>query len=303
VTPINVTLPAANDQPFVQLRVMTTNAVGSDEWVGVDDLYITGEPIVFVPEMIIEKAGPSQVDIQQSFDYTLSVVNSLGTTATQVVITDSLPISVTIESVSDGGQILPGNVVSWTVPSIADGGLVNRTVSVAAPSQTGTLVNFDYGVWASNWLTFTAGSPVTTTVINSNAITPIAEARAAGVGWYGTLQGNVSVPAGIYRDNAFVIQDETGGMYIYAWARALPPMGLGDVIRIKALEALQRIAGIDRWKAWNGSIMERRQPIITTGNVGNTRAVVQVLRTATWSILRPHRGSDSVLPITMAPGQ
>ncbi|MBN1136164.1 MAG: DUF11 domain-containing protein [Anaerolineae bacterium] len=43
VTPINVTLPAdADNQSVVQIRVMTTNAVGSDEWVGVDDISITG---------------------------------------------------------------------------------------------------------------------------------------------------------------------------------------------------------------------------------------------------------------------
>ncbi len=43
VTPINITLPAAaNNQPEVQLRIMTTNADGSDEWVGIDDIAITG---------------------------------------------------------------------------------------------------------------------------------------------------------------------------------------------------------------------------------------------------------------------
>ncbi len=42
VTPISVTLPAAaNNQPLVQVRVITTNAVGSDEWVGIDDINIT----------------------------------------------------------------------------------------------------------------------------------------------------------------------------------------------------------------------------------------------------------------------
>ncbi len=44
VTPVSVVLPAATDnQPNVQLRIMTTNAVGSDEWVGIDDIS------VFVP--------------------------------------------------------------------------------------------------------------------------------------------------------------------------------------------------------------------------------------------------------------
>lgn len=42
VTPVSVTLPAAvNNQPQVQIRVMTTNAVGSDEWIGVDDIVVS----------------------------------------------------------------------------------------------------------------------------------------------------------------------------------------------------------------------------------------------------------------------
>ncbi|WP_438876451.1 hypothetical protein, partial [Bacillus cereus group sp. Bc253] len=36
VTPVSATLPAAADnQPLLQLRIITTNAVGNDEWVGV----------------------------------------------------------------------------------------------------------------------------------------------------------------------------------------------------------------------------------------------------------------------------
>jgi len=43
VTPVSVPLPVAcENQPLVQVRVITTNAVGNDEWVGVDDINITG---------------------------------------------------------------------------------------------------------------------------------------------------------------------------------------------------------------------------------------------------------------------
>jgi endonuclease G len=43
VTPVSVPLPVAcENQPLVQLRVITTNAAGNDEWVGVDDINITG---------------------------------------------------------------------------------------------------------------------------------------------------------------------------------------------------------------------------------------------------------------------
>jgi hypothetical protein len=41
VTPVSATLPAvADDKPLVQLRILTTNAVGQDEWVGVDDIEV-----------------------------------------------------------------------------------------------------------------------------------------------------------------------------------------------------------------------------------------------------------------------
>lgn len=50
VTPVSATLPAAaNDQAVVQVRILTTNAAGSDEWVGVDDLSVTGSPLLRPP--------------------------------------------------------------------------------------------------------------------------------------------------------------------------------------------------------------------------------------------------------------
>ncbi len=41
-TPVSVVLPAdADDQSNVQVRILTTNAAGFDEWVGVDDIVVT----------------------------------------------------------------------------------------------------------------------------------------------------------------------------------------------------------------------------------------------------------------------
>jgi Thrombospondin type 3 repeat len=43
VTPVSVTLPAAAaNQLLVQVRVITTNAPGQDEWVGIDNIQISG---------------------------------------------------------------------------------------------------------------------------------------------------------------------------------------------------------------------------------------------------------------------
>ena len=42
VTPLNLSLPtAADNKALVEIRVITTNANGSDEWVGVDDINVT----------------------------------------------------------------------------------------------------------------------------------------------------------------------------------------------------------------------------------------------------------------------
>ncbi len=114
--------------------------------------------------LAISKTAPASVIVNQTFTYTLSVDNSLGVDATGVVITDSLPLSVTFSAASDGGALLPGNVISWTVPTLANGASISQTVSVVAPGTPVTLTNADYGVWASNWLTRSVGSPVDTTV-------------------------------------------------------------------------------------------------------------------------------------------
>ena len=52
VTPVRAALPeAADDQPLVQVRVITTNAIGQDEWVGIDDVEVAsfGSPCTAPP--------------------------------------------------------------------------------------------------------------------------------------------------------------------------------------------------------------------------------------------------------------
>lgn len=50
VTPVSVALPAeAADRSLVQIRIITANANGNDEWVGIDDLVVTaGGPATFL---------------------------------------------------------------------------------------------------------------------------------------------------------------------------------------------------------------------------------------------------------------
>ncbi len=50
VTPISISLAAWDNQTTLEFRIITTNAVGNDEWVGVDDISVKSSPQQVVPE-------------------------------------------------------------------------------------------------------------------------------------------------------------------------------------------------------------------------------------------------------------
>ena len=247
-------------------------------------------------EMIITKSAPDTVEVNETFTYTLSVTNAISEIATSVVLTDTLPLSVTFQSASDGGALQAGNVVSWTIATLADGATAVRMVQVLAPASETTLTNSDYGVWASNFLTRTVGSPVNTAVQDSTLATPIATARAAGDGWSGNLQGNVTVPPGIYRSDVFVIQDDTGGMYVYAGSKTLPPMNLGDVVKVNGTlsnyNGLLEISPLNS-ATWINTGSVPAVEVTATSAVGSTQGkLIQVTGTATWSGTPPAPGAS-----------
>lgn len=63
VTPINVTLPAAaNNQPLVQVRIMTINAPSTDEWVGIDDISVTTVASPATANAVVDFNGDLRTD-------------------------------------------------------------------------------------------------------------------------------------------------------------------------------------------------------------------------------------------------
>ena len=75
MTPVSVTLPAAaNNQPVVQMRVITTDAPGTDEWVGIDDISVTGVPPDTAPS--VTSTSPSDGAIDVAVDANLQVTFS-----------------------------------------------------------------------------------------------------------------------------------------------------------------------------------------------------------------------------------
>jgi len=105
VSPVSVTLPPVVDnQATVQLRIMTTNAVGNDEWVGIDDIAIVageggnpsatpsavpnpvtnGEPLMLTA-LVTPGSGPTGTNHTVQMD-----LSAVGGAATQVLFDDGV---------------------------------------------------------------------------------------------------------------------------------------------------------------------------------------------------------------------
>ncbi len=184
----------------------------------------------------LSKSAPVSVMVGDVFTYTLVATNSsTGQTLTDLVITDTLPLSVTAQAISDGGVALPGNVISWTVASLDQGESVTRTVSVLAPDVNTQLSNSDYAVVASNWVTPTMGSPVATAV--GGQLVDIGAARGMS-GQTVVVAGRATMyTGGFYAgsgDAKFYIQDATGGIAVQCFDQygAPPVVTLGDWVTV-----------------------------------------------------------------------
>jgi predicted extracellular nuclease len=81
VTPVSVELPAtANNQQVVQVRVITTNATASDEWVGVDDISITSGEGDAAPA--VQETTPANGAVEVPVDSGISITFTEAVTVT-----------------------------------------------------------------------------------------------------------------------------------------------------------------------------------------------------------------------------
>ncbi len=69
VTAVDVTIPAAaNNQSLVEVRIMTTNAVGNDEWVGIDDIQVTNDGVTVANRANADFNGDGKTDFAVTRD-------------------------------------------------------------------------------------------------------------------------------------------------------------------------------------------------------------------------------------------
>jgi hypothetical protein len=189
VTARNVVLPAAaNNQPKVQIRILTTDNTGStDEWIGVDDIVISGTA-VNAPPVLTLPGGP------------LAYVENAAATPIQA--------SATVSD-SDSSDFNTGTL---TV-TLAAGGSVDDRLAIrhqgSAAGEIGVAGNtVSYGGAAIG--TFTGGDGTTPLVItfNTAAATPAAvEALVRNVTYRNVSEQPTTTP----RTVTFVVSDGDGG--------------------------------------------------------------------------------------------
>jgi predicted extracellular nuclease len=98
VTPVAATLPGdAENQPQVEVRVITTNAAGNDEWVGIDNIVVSATAIVPTPTTpTTEPTTPTDVTVEPTAEATATSTATTATTApTEPTVTASATATTT----------------------------------------------------------------------------------------------------------------------------------------------------------------------------------------------------------------
>jgi uncharacterized repeat protein (TIGR01451 family) len=115
---------------------------------------ITGDGI-----LSISKSGPSLVLPGEPISYTLTVTNSGSLTATNLVVTDTLPAGANY--ISGGTPV--GNVISWTIASLPP---LSSTTLPLVVTATQTISNYDYHVTANDDLSASGQEVVETAILD-----------------------------------------------------------------------------------------------------------------------------------------
>ncbi|MBN1886441.1 MAG: DUF11 domain-containing protein [Thermoflexales bacterium] len=177
----------------------TATVVITDEMSNMTTAPVTGTAIgkvTHLANLIPTKSAPPVIGRGQLLTYTIDVWNSglSNDVPPYPMLWDVIPLSVTVVSISDGGQIIPGSAmlprpyISWTLPAFSTGDHVKRTFTVRVDSDlvSGTqILNDNYRVlWNENDPTYTGilsktGQTVTTTVLEVGLIASFKEVSPA----------------------------------------------------------------------------------------------------------------------------
>jgi predicted extracellular nuclease len=236
VTAIDVTLPAAvNNQAQVQVRIMTTNAVGNDEWVGIDDINVSSQPQV----------GPSPAFVSIS-DASITEGDGGTKLLTFTVTRSDNTGDFTVDyTTADGSAMAGSDYVAVTgAPNtlhFTAGGALSQQISITINGDLAVEPNETFSVNLGNLVNNSGTAEIsdgsgTGTILNDD-VTRISSIQGSGhisplVGQVVTTQG-VVIAVDTNGSRGFYIQDPTGdgnaatseGIFVFQPNGALPQVG------------------------------------------------------------------------------
>ena len=195
VTAVDVTLPtAAENQSVVYLRIMTTNAAGSDEWVGIDDISVTGTASGPTNPTISGAASPGSVAQGQNFNLAATVAPGANPASTSYTVTADLTAI--------------GGSANTSVPLSSGLNYALNNITVALATTTGsksiplTVTDDQARTGTFNVsLTVTAANPTCTTTSTISAIQGTAN-QSTLLAQTHTVEGTVTA----LKSNGFFLQ-------------------------------------------------------------------------------------------------
>jgi VCBS repeat-containing protein len=207
VTHLDIDLPGAlNNQSQVEVRILTTDAVGSDEWIGVDNIKVTSSALEAdrtPPVLSSSKPADGAIGVAQGANITLNFNELVKLGSGHITISDDAGQDVRVIDVNDASQV-----------SISGQSLV---INPAADLHTGTAyhVSVDAGAvldLAGNAWAGTGSNPVDLRTIAE--LTHTYEIQGAGhtSAYVGQLVNTIGVVTAIDTTGTkgFYIQDQQG---------------------------------------------------------------------------------------------
>ncbi len=236
VTPVSVTLPAAADnQALVQVRIITANAAGNDEWIGIDDISITGTPTGSLPGSfqfssatysIAENGGSATITVNRTGGSSGAVTVDYATSNGTALIADN------DYTASSGTLNFADTEISKTfsVPVINDSTVEpNETVNLTLSNTTG---GASLGTPSTGVLTITNDDIVLTQIhaIQGNGdASPIV---GSTVTTRGIVTGLRNTGFFMQTADAEVDADPATSQGIFVFTSSTPTVALGDLAQV-----------------------------------------------------------------------
>ncbi|OQW86009.1 MAG: hypothetical protein BWK72_19375 [Rhodoferax ferrireducens] len=262
-TAVSAVLPAAADnQSELQVRIITTNAGGSDEWVGIDDISITGTPTGGTVNLPIATSCPANP---------VFVQGAGGSVALSATDPDSVVNSIVLSGAPAGIALSAVNTAS------TDGGTATASLD-AAP----TLAAGSYAVQVSfgNNELQTADCTVTVRVDGVTTIPQIQgnDATSPLAGQSVTTRGVVTK----VNNNGFFMQDLAGdddvstsdGVFVFTSSAPPASVVVGNLLNVTGTVTEFRVG--TGAEAVARPVTEIVSPVISLVSSGNTIAPKRV---------------------------